>query len=423
MAPSRSALLSFGRQLGWSFSSKVVSAALQLVVIVLLARGLEPSEFAWVASANVVMMAVVAINGFGLIRQIQYRRAVDRDDPALPAIFDVWQGFTFTSAVLWLVACLALYVVTDEPDFVALLPISVWLALEQTTTLWNGVSLVDGRARDLMPSYLYRRGPVVVALAVGLWQGWDVVWCWSVALAFGAALAYAAGYRGQEAWARHLFPRRRRSDQKVTFDLGYWWTEVGAQVRDLDTAVISLVSAATGGLYGLPARLVRPMNLVTVAATSVAFPKIARLRVVTTRQLFLGCTLGSVPVALMAGVVAACAGLLPRLVGEDYAGAVPTLRVLCLAAVVAGFGALVVTFLQARSREANRFTGYVSLAVGVVQVAAAGLGAYLGDATTAAWAATLTAIAGTSVLYLRAVGECRREAAELSASGSGPLPA
>ncbi|MDO9495593.1 MAG: hypothetical protein Q7J48_07815 [Nocardioides sp.] len=423
MSPSRSALVSFGRQLGWSFSSKVVSAALQLVVIVLLARGLAPAEFAWVASANVVMMAVVAINGFGLIRQIQYRRAIDRDDPALPAIFDVWQGFTLASAALWLVACLALYVITDEPDFVALLPIALWLALEQVTTLWNAVSLVDGRARDLMPSYLYRRGPVVVALAVGLWQGWDVVWCWSLALAFGATLAYAAGVRGQEAWARRLLPRRRRGAAKVTFDLGYWWTEVGAQVRDLDTAVISLVSAATGGLYGLPARLVRPMNLVTVAATSVAFPRIARLPVVTTRQLFLGCTLGSVPVALMAGVVAAFAGLLPSLVGDDYADAVPTLRVLCLAAVVGGFGALVVTFLQARSRAANRFTGYVSLAVGVVQVTAGGLGAYFGDATTAAWAATLTAVAGTSVLYLRAVGECRREAAELSASGSAGQPA
>ncbi|MCW2766227.1 MAG: hypothetical protein JWO11_2186, partial [Nocardioides sp.] len=88
-----------------------------------------------------------------------------------------------------------------------------------------------------------------------------------------------------------------------------------------------------------------------------------------------------------------------------------------------GFGALVVTFLQARSREANRFTGYVSLAVGVVQVSAGGVGAYLGDATTAAWAATLTAVAGTSVLYLRAVGECRREAAELTASGSAATPA
>ena len=74
----------FLRQLGWSFTSKVVSAALQLVVIVLLARGLEPARFAGVASANVVMMAVVALNGFGLIRQVQYRRSVDRDDPDLP---------------------------------------------------------------------------------------------------------------------------------------------------------------------------------------------------------------------------------------------------------------------------------------------------------------------------------------------------
>jgi O-antigen/teichoic acid export membrane protein len=182
--------------------------------------------------------------------------------------------------------------------------------------------------------------------------------------------------------------------------------------------VITVVSSATGGVYALPARLVRPMNLVTVAATSVAFPRVARLHTVTQRQLLLGCALGSVPVAGIAGVTALAAGLLPRLVGEEYADSVPVLRVLCLAAVVVGFGALVVTFLQARSRAANRFTGRLSVAMAVVQLVGVAAAAAVGDAVTAAWVVTLVTTAGVAVLYVRASHECRLEA--VSAGRAGP---
>lgn len=411
VAPRRRGFLTgFVRQLGWSFTGKVLAAALQLAVVVLLARGLPPSEFAWVASANVVMMAVVALNGFGLVRQVQYRRSLDRDDPTLPAIVEVWQRFVAASAVLWLLGCLALAAVTGDAGPLALLPVALWLVLEQATTLWNAVSLVDGRARDLVPSYLWRRGPVVLALLAALSLDLDVVWSWSLGLALGSALAWLTGRRHAPPWARRLLPGRRRHPGPVPFDLGFWFTEVGAVVRDLDVVAVSLVSASVGGLYALPARLVRPMNLVTVAATSVAYPRIARLPRVTQRQLLLGCVLGSAPVALVAGVTAALAGWLPALVGEEYDAAVPALRVLCLAAVAAGFGALVVTFLQARSRAANRFTGRLALAAAATQVGAAAWAASVGDATTVAWATTLVTVAGTGILYARAAHECRLEA-------------
>ncbi|GAB3248907.1 lipopolysaccharide biosynthesis protein [Nocardioides dilutus] len=399
----------FLRQLGWSFTSKIVSAALQLVVIVLLARGLEPSQFAAVASANAVMLGVVALNGFGLIRQIQYRRSVHRDDPNLPAIFAVWQRFTNASAVLWLVGCLVLWTATGHELFAQLAPIAVWLLFEQLTTLWNGVSLVDDRAQDLMPSYLWRRGPVVVALAVALALDLDVVWTWSLSLTAGSALAYLTGLRRAEPWARRLVVARRPAGE-VTFDFGYWWTEVGATLRDLDVAAVTLVSATLGGAYALPARLVRPMNLVTVAVTSVAFPRIARLRQVTQRQLVVGSLLGTAPVAGVAGVTAIAAGLLPRVVGDEYAGAVPVLRVLCLNAVVVGFGALLVAFMQARSTAANRFTGRLTLAIAVGQVSSATIAAGLGNAVDVAWAVTAVLAVGVAVLYARAAHECRLEA-------------
>ncbi|WP_372734999.1 lipopolysaccharide biosynthesis protein [Nocardioides sp.] len=401
----------FFKQLGWSFSSKIVAAALQLVIIVLLARGLAPSDFARVATANVLVMAVVVLNGFGLVRKMQFLRAQDADDPNLPAVFWVWRRFTLTSALLWLLSCVGAWLLTGHELFAALAPLSVWLVFEQLTSLWNAISLTDGRAHELMPSYLWRRAPVVLVLIAALAADLDVTWAWSLSLTAGSVLAYLTGRSRAVQWARPLWPGRRPAGE-VSFDFGFWWTELGGQLRDMDVVVITVISATTGGLYALPARLVRPMNLVTAAAAQVAFPRIARQATVSQRQLLVGTVFGTAPVAFIAAVTAAGAGLLPRLVGEDYAATVPVLRVLCLCAVAVGFAGLVVTFLQARSRAANRFTGRLLMTVAILHLVAAALAASVSGAIAAAWAVTGVTIAGSVVAYFRAIVECRHEMKE-----------
>lgn len=401
----RSALVRFGHQVGWSFTARAVSALLQLAVIIMLARGLPPAEFAWVASAHVVMLAVVATNGFGLVRQISLRRARDHDDPLLPALFALRQSFTTASAGVWSLGCLVLWAVTHDAHYLALLPIAAWLVFEQTTSVWNGLSLVDGRSQDLMASYLYRRAVVVGLLAVGLALDWDLVLTWTAGLAMGALMAWLAGRSRQEAWARGLAPRRDKA-APVSLDLAYWWSSVGAEVRDLDVVLITALSAATGAAYALPARLVKPMNLVTVATASVAFAVVARRPSVSRRQLLLAATAGTVPVAVVAAALAACAGFVPDVVGEEYAAAVPVLRILCMAAVITGFGALLMTFLQTRTKSANRFTGYAILAFGVLQIGTAAGAAGVGGATAAAWAAVATQGVLVLLLLWRALQEC-----------------
>lgn len=401
-----STVVRLGRKVGWSFGAKLVSAALQLAVIVILARGLPPREFAWVATINVVMVVVVATNGFGMLRQFQLRRISDPNDPTLPGMFNVWQMFIVASAALWAATSVVLWWATKEPDFLAILPIALWLVFEQTTSVWNGISLADGNPQHLLSSYLYRRVPVVLLLAVGLAAEWDLVWSWSIGLASGALLAYLRGASRQEPWARRAVPRRRRPGEEVVLDLGFWWAAVGVEVRELDVGAITAISATTGGIYALPARLIKPMNLVTISMVSIAFPELARRRVVSTRQLMIGCTVGSAPAALVAGGLAASAGLLPLVVGEDYRAAVPVLRVLCLAAVLTAFGGLVATFIQTRTDAATRYTGYCILIFGLLQIATAASAAYLSGATAAAWAASATQATLVGVLLARALREC-----------------
>ena len=177
----------------------------------------------------------------------------------------------------------------------------------------------------------------------------------------------------------------------------------------MDVALLTMINAHSAGAYALPARLVKPMNLVTVAAASVAFPRIARRAHVSLRELLHGCVLGTIPVLLMSAAIAVAAPLLPRVVGEQYGPAVTPLRLLCVAAVITGFGALLMTFLQARSEESARAAGYVVLLFGATQVVSAAVGGYFWGAAGASWGNIVNQLWTCAVLWALAERQCRRE--------------
>ncbi|MDP2775043.1 MAG: LicD family protein [Nocardioides sp.] len=379
---------SFRRQVMWSLVARATAAVLQILVLVLLARSLPPYLFAFVIAVNVVLQVAVAVNGFGLLRQIEYRRSRDPDDPSLPSLFMARLAFSWASAVLWVVTCLVLYAISGHVYFFALIPAALWLLVEQTTQVWNGISVVDGNSRNLLVSYASRRLPVVLTLAAAM--ALDLTWgktimAWTMGLAAGSVLSYAVGLRGQEPWARVWWPRRSGITEPIPFELGYWWGLVGLQLRDLDVAAVGAVNADVAGLYAFPARLVSPMNLVTVAASSNAFPRVAR-HGITRAQLRRGTLFGLMPVTLVAVVTASLASYLPDVIGDDYAGSVDVLRVTCFTAVVSGAASLLGMLVQALSNQDAKVMGFLSLGFAVAQVGAAAVAAHYGGAVVIALA-------------------------------------
>jgi O-antigen/teichoic acid export membrane protein len=204
-------------------------------------------------------------------------------------------------------------------------------------------------------------------------------------LAAGSVLSYVMGLRRQEPWARVWWPRRAGITEPIPFELGYWWGLVGLQLRDLDVAAVGTVNADVAGLYAFPARLVSPMNLVTVAAASNAFPRVAR-HGITRAQLRRGTLFGLMPVTLVAVVTASLASFLPDVIGDDYAGSVDVLRVTCFTAVASGAASLLGMLVQALSNQDAKVIGFVSLGFAVAQVVAAAVAAHLGGAVVIALA-------------------------------------
>ena len=381
--PDESEPGSFGNQVAWSLIARSSSAFLQVLVLVLLARGLAPGWFAVVVTVNVTLQVTVAVNGFGLLRQIEYRRSRDKDDPTLASLFAMRLAFSYASAVGWVVLCGVLYAATGSPFAIALLPAAFWLLVEQTTQVWNGVSVVDGDTRNLVGSYMTRRLPVVIFLVVALVADRWMVPAWTLGLAAGSVLSYAWGHHRQEPWARMMWPRRGSITTKIPYELGYWWGLVGQQLRDFDVAAVHTVSDSISGFYAFPARLVAPMNLVTVAAATSLFPRVARDGL-TKKALRLSLTFGLIPVGVIAAVMALAAPLLPVILGHAYDGSVDVMRVTCITAVLSGAGTLLGFMVQAHSTDAARVAGYLTLGFAALQIVAAGVGAALDGAVLAA---------------------------------------
>jgi O-antigen/teichoic acid export membrane protein len=143
------------------------------------------------------------------------------------------------------------------------------------------------------------------------------------------------------------------------------------------------------------------MNLVTVAAASSVFPRVARGGL-TRRHLRLGLSVGLLPVTAIALTLALAAPLLPVVLGEAYDGSVDVLRVTCVTAVLSGAGTMLAFMVQAHSTEAARSAGYVALAFAVLQVAAAGLGASLDGAVLAAALVAVVNAGLATTLYVQA---------------------
>jgi O-antigen/teichoic acid export membrane protein len=341
-----------------------------------------------VASVNVALSVVCALNGFGINRQISYRRSRDPQDESLPGLFALRLRYTYGSAVVWLVATISLALALDDSGWLAVVPAAIWLVAEQNTQVWNSIAIVDGRARRMMPSFLLRRLPVVLLLSVALLLGWDIVLAWSVGLALGAVLAYVFQFRQQEPWARALVPRRARS--KVTLDLGYWWSQVGEQLRDFDVPLLAtFVNPVVAGIYALPARFVRPMNMITLATGSVAFPQLSRRQTIWRHELLVGVALGSVPTLVMATTLFFLAPALPLLVGSEYEGSVSAMQVISIAAALWGPTSLLVIFMQSRNDRATRAAGATVITYNCLQLGGVVLGGTLGGATGAAVAAAV----------------------------------
>ncbi len=391
------------RQFSWTFGARLSAATMQMGIVLLLAIGLPPSRFALVSTVIVVVQALTALNGFGLQRQIQYRRSLDPSDALLPALYEKRLRFTYWSVFLWCIACVALAIRTGSESYLALLPVAIWLMADQTTQVWNGISLADGRASQLVPSSFFRRLPALVSLGVATHQNWDILWSWTIGMAAGGILSMAYTIRDQDSWARRILPKPREPLPTVALDFGFWWSQVSLHIRDFDVPLLAAVDPYIAGIYALPARFIRPLTMVTSSMSAVAFPELSRRSTVAYSTLARLVVISTIPSLALGGSLAVVASPLLAAIGPDYAPAIGAFRYASFTIPFLGLSTMLTTFLQSRPRNGASQAGAILLVGYTLQLAAAVSGGVAAGATGAAAGVLLVQVLVSFALAFAAV--------------------
>ncbi|MFN3218062.1 MAG: lipopolysaccharide biosynthesis protein [Acidimicrobiales bacterium] len=375
------------RGMGWVALSTWGSRAMSIVVLVVLARSVDPGDFGLMAVAALVMAVVAVVRDCGLVHAL-----VQHHDPTEEHLHSTF----WTTAVL---AALATVVVLmgspliagwlDEPSLVHV----VW---------WLTPSLLIGALRTVPTAVLQRRmafrslaqrslvgdlvgGIVGVTVALG---GGGVYALVAMAVVNSAVetliVSRAAGYRPRLVWTWRSTTELMRFGSGVA---GMQMVNVGFRRGD-DLVVAGALGSVALGIYSMAYRIVSmAQELFIHAITQVTLPTFARLsderaRLARAAESALhGVALVALPA--LVGLAVMADDLVTVLFGPDWSAAAPVMALLALGAAFSplfGFQIqlLLSTGASAQAGALSAVNGLLGL-IGVVLAAPHGL-AWIGIA-------------------------------------------
>ena len=377
----------------WAFLSSAGQALLSLAILMVLARLLTPGDFGQLAVGLVFIALADALGRRGL-------------GPALIQRYDLTQRHIATGFMLSLATGIAL-----AGALWVLAPWLAWLSAEPRTasilralslaTVFSGAGVVseyrlrrDLRFRELMGAAVLSQaignGLVAIALALMDHGVWALVWGTVARQAVFSlvAIAFSPAPRG-------LGPGRLEAADLLRTGAGF---SAIALINALSAQALRLVIARTLGpaplgmytraqaLAVVPQRLSPVLANVLLPAMARRQRRIDRLRIVHLNGTEL-LSLGAWPASLMIAVSAP--EIVAVVLGPQWAGAVPALRILALVGVLRALNALHVPVIRATGAvygESWRRAVYFALLVtgawfasrwGLVGVAAAAAAAQI----------------------------------------------
>jgi PST family polysaccharide transporter len=328
--------------LAWSGAGQVARQVVTIVIGILLARALGPTEFGLFAMLAVFIGFADMCLELGLGSALVQRQAIDERHRSSVFWFTLVAGVAVGG--LWLVAAPAVAAFYDRP---VLVPLATALS----------VSFVLGSIKCVplalaMRSLSFKKLAVIEVLgsvlagAVALVMAWRGAGAWClVAQLLIRHTVVAALLWGSSGWR----PKMMFSPSALREVIGFGGSVVGFRVTDylsmrFDHLVIGrLISPLSLGAYSKAQDLVSlPLKQINAAASRVMFPALAAIQSNRGRVRKAYCrALGLVALAafpMMIGAAVVAEPLILALLGEAWAPVVPIFQLLCIAGVSQSIG-------------------------------------------------------------------------------------
>ena len=331
---SKRALLN--RSVRWTALAQGLTAILQMGVVVVLARLLEPSDFGLLAMASAVMAIVAAVQTLGTHGPLVQREQVA---PVLiDTVFLLNLGLAF---VLMIALILAAPLVAAAYQTPAVEPLVQVIAVVLVLYALSGVpgALLARRMQFGAIAVVHTVGAATFAITalVLAWQGYGV---WSLVV---GTLASASVEAVIMLVAARFWPRLRFSFTELRSIAGYAANMTGVNIlnvalRNADSVIIGRwLGASSLGLYGMATRFTRqPVDMfVSSVLGPVLFPAYSRIQsddalTARTMERAMGGA-AFVMFPLLGGVAAVARPFTEGVLGPEWAGA--TLLLMLMAPV------------------------------------------------------------------------------------------
>jgi O-antigen/teichoic acid export membrane protein len=380
-------LSGFARQASWLSLGRIIAAALQAGIIVVVARATIPSEFGIV----VVFVAFAAVPQVlfdaGISTYSLRERAIAPAGRHLAYALRVGSRMAVLLALTLFLALLALGLWAN-PLYFRMLPLAIWAAAERNADLWLGLLVADGDTKKNVIILMTRRVIAFVLVLCGLWSSFDPVLVYSTALALSAitgswwtrrVLGKSIGAPHERFTLTRLFRQTRH----------YWVNSLSAQVRNIDGLVVtSLAGPIQAGFYSMSTRLINPLKIIPDSLAGVLLPAAASsgydprpnrrgLLVISTILIaFLGVITFSLPLVV------------PIFLGRDYSGSVPCMQVIVGGLAFGSISSIVSALLMGTGQV--RVVARIATITSVMCLSGVAIGAIAADALGAATGASLS---------------------------------
>lgn len=375
------------------YGGRIISAFVQAIALVLLAREVLPSELGVITVAIAIISAAGTVADLGIENSAS--RALASGDLNLlpPHIRHHALVFTGLSLIVVLSIMCARYFVPQTIPFAFYL-LGVWIWLERRSSL--RISLTVASQRALRASFAMASSKLAALVffyvALNLFDiKTDLLYFLflnlsaAIAILLSPRLPRKNGINTPTDGTRAILKRARP----------FWMASLSGQARSMDTVVLGALAGPTAvGMYAFPARAIGPLRLFATSMGTIAMPSAAKedweqVNVLERAMWVLTC--GFVAGTLVFGLVGQ--EILTFILGEAYAGSAAILAILMLGVAANIPGATWSAILQGSGKA--KIVANIGLGLVPVYYVSVVGGISINGAVGAAWGVT-----GTFVVQL-----------------------
>lgn len=264
------------------FASRVLSAVIQALAIILLARWVDVQVFGYVSIVLGTSAVIFGITDWGLSSFVPRARAKGQHALVRAGLRFHWQTNLVAGTAVATVVGVTM-ASNGDLGWLCLLPFA--LALEQVVEIRLTVKIADGSRGGAMVSVLLRRIVSFGVFVLLFFSGLGAVASYGLSMVVGAVVG----------WVHVVFltrsallgrTRNVRIGEIIPELVPLWIANLSSQSRTLDVAIVGgATSVAAAGLYSAAFRFSNPLMLAAGAAVSVVLPHSARISLHDARKL------------------------------------------------------------------------------------------------------------------------------------------